>query len=231
MKHFLLLLRFKVGSIILERFIYLFIEIWLKKSSLEIFSNRLIESRVLIHVDISKLEFSLNYRLYRSRQEENIHVSKRALSTKDSRLRMRKEKRRKKKETRSNDKEEDRVAPRKNYRGERLASNTGVCQSGEEWESSPREDGRMKERGGRGREKFEKCTAPFFIIRLPSSISEGGKRVSTLPRNPWPAPSLFTILTNPLLLMALPWLCRLMAARSINRNSIPALRGPRRSNE
>lgn len=76
------------------------------------------------------------------------------------------------------------MAPRKNYRGERLASNTGVCQSGEEWESSPREDGRMKERGGRGREKFEKCTAPFFIIRLPSSISEGGKRVSTLPRNP-----------------------------------------------
>lgn len=68
------------------------------------------------------------------------------------------------------------MAPRKNYRGERLASNTGVCQSGEEWKSSPREDGRMKERGGRGREKFEKCTAPFFIIRLPSSISEGGKK-------------------------------------------------------
>lgn len=98
MKHFLLLLRFKVGSIILERFIYLFIEIWLKKSSLEIFSNRLIDSRVLIHVDISKLEFSLNYRLYRSRQEENIHVSKRALSTKDSRLQMRKEERRRKRE-------------------------------------------------------------------------------------------------------------------------------------
>lgn len=34
----------------------------------------------------------------------------------------------------------------------------------------------MKERGGRGREKFEKCTAPFFIIRLPSSISEGEKK-------------------------------------------------------
>lgn len=228
MKHFLLLLRFKVGSIILERFIYLFIEIWLKKSSLEIFSNRLIESRVLIHVDISKLEFSLNYRLYRSRQEENIHVSKRALSTKDSRLQMRKEERRRKREATT----KRRIAWRLEKITEaRLASNTGVCQSGEEWESSPREDGRMKERGGRGREKFEKCTAPFFIIRLPSSISEGGKRVSTLPRNPWPAPSLFTILTNPLLLMALPWLCRLMAARSINRNSIPALRGPRRSNE
>lgn len=92
-----------------------------------------------------------------------------------------------------------------------------------------RMEGWKREEGGG--EKFEKCTAPFFIIRLPSSISEGGKRVSTLPRNPWPAPSLFTILTNPLLLMALPWLCRLMAARSINRNSIPALRGPRRSNE
>lgn len=34
----------------------------------------------------------------------------------------------------------------------------------------------MKERV----EKFEKCSPPFFIIRLPSSISE----VSTLPRNP-----------------------------------------------
>lgn len=34
----------------------------------------------------------------------------------------------------------------------------------------------MKERV----EKFEKCSPPFFIIQLPSSISE----VSTLPRNP-----------------------------------------------
>lgn len=228
MKHFLLLLRFKAGSIILERFIYLFIEIWLKKSSLEIFSNRLIDSRVLIHVDISKRVFLKLSSLSIETRGKYPCFQTRVV---DKRFAFANEKRRKKKETRSNDKEEDRVAPRKNYRGERLASNTGVCQSGEEWESSPREDGRMKERGGRGREKFEKCTAPFFIIRLPSSISEGGKRVSTLPRNPWPAPSLFTILTNPLLLMALPWLCRLMAARSINRNSIPALRGPRRSNE
>lgn len=176
MKHFLLLLRFKVGSIILERFIYLFIEIWLKKSSLEIFSNRLIESRVLIHVDISKRVFLKLSSLSIETRGKYPCFQTRVV---DKRFAFANEKRRKKKETRSNDKEEDRVAPRKNYRGERLASNTGVCQSGEEWESSPREDGRMKERGGRGREKFEKCTAPFFIIRLPSSISEGGKRVST----------------------------------------------------
>lgn len=176
MKHFLLLLRFKVGSIILERFIYLFIEIWLKKSSLEIFSNRLIDSRVLIHVDISKRVFLKLSSLSIETRGKYPCFQTRVV---DKRFAFANEKRRKKKETRSNDKEEDRVAPRKNYRGERLASNTGVCQSGEEWESSPREDGRMKERGGRGREKFEKCTAPFFIIRLPSSISEGGKRVST----------------------------------------------------
>lgn len=144
---------------------------------MEIFSNRLIDSRVLIHVDIFKRVFlklsSLSietrgkYPCFQTRV-----VDKRFAFANEKR----KKERRKKKETRSNDKEEDRVAPRKNYRGERLASNTGVCQSGEEWESSPREDGRMKEREGRGREKFEKCTAPFFIIRLPSSISEGEKK-------------------------------------------------------
>ena len=199
MKHFLLLLRFKVGSIILERFIYLFIEIWLKKSSLEIFSNRLIESRVLIHVDISKLEFSLNYRLYRSRQEENIHVSKRALSTKDSRLRMRKEKRRKKKETRSNDKEEDRVAPRKNYRGERLASNTGVCQSGEEWESSPREDGRMKERGGRGGKIWEMhCSVLYYSVAV-IHLWGGKKSVYVTAESVTRAEPLYNINQSPLI--------------------------------
>lgn len=148
---------------------------------MEIFSNRLIESRVLIHVDISKRVFLKLSSLSIETRGKYPCFQTRVV---DKRFAFANEKRRKKKETRSNDKEEDRVAPRKNYRGERLASNTGVCQSGEEWESSPREDGRMKEREGRGREKFEKCTAPFFIIRLPSSISEGGKRVSTLPRNP-----------------------------------------------
>lgn len=228
MKHFLLLLRFKAGSIILERFIYLFIEIWLKKSSLEIFSNRLIESRVLIHVDISKRVFLKLSSLSIETRGKYPCFQTRVV---DKRFAFANEKRRKKKETRSNDKEEDRVAPRKNYRGERLASNTGVCQSGEEWESSPREDGRMKERGGRGGKIWEMhCSVLYYSVAV-IHLWGGKKRVSTLPRNPWPAPSLFTILTNPLLLMALPWLCRLMAARSINRNSIPALRGPRRSNE
>lgn len=58
--------------------------------------------------------------------------------------------------------------PPKKITEQKLASDTGV-------------GGRMgvlwtKERV----EKFEKCSPPFFIIRLPSSISE----VSTLPRNP-----------------------------------------------
>lgn len=164
MKHFLLLLRFKVGSIILERFIYLFIEIWLKKSSLEIFSNRLIESRVLIHVDISKRVFLKLSSLSIETRGKYPCFQTRVV---DKRFAFANEKRRKKKETRSNDKEEDRVAPRKNYRGERLASNTGVCQSGEEWESSPRENGRMKERGGRGGKIWEMhCSVLYYSVAV-----------------------------------------------------------------
>ena len=143
MKHFLLLLRFKAGSIILERFIYLFIEIWLKKSSLEIFSNRLIDSRVLIHVDISKRVFL---------KLSSLSIEKR------------KEERRRKREATT----KRRIAWRLEKITEaRLASNTGVCQSGEEWESSPRENGRMKERGGRGGKIWEMhCSVRYYSVAV-----------------------------------------------------------------
>ena len=82
---------------------------------MEIFSNRLIDSRVLIHVDIFKRVFLKLSSLSIETRGKYPCFQTRVV---DKRFAFANEKRRKKKETRSNDKEEDRVAPRKNYRGE-----------------------------------------------------------------------------------------------------------------